>query len=167
MVSRDIDFLGGAADLQRAGELFGGRVRVAGWEDHTPLVGAAMFLDSDGHKRRLDFLEGAAAQGRTGVTFKDVAEGWYASGKLKRDWSSSTQRDYRSVLDHHLIETFGALRIESVSSPRIERWRDGQVQDHGMSRRNANKLLAILHGIFEYAVRKHGLLHNPACDGKS
>ncbi len=57
VVSRDIDFLGSAADLQRAGELLGGRVRVAGWEDHTPLVGAAMFLDSDGHKRRLDFLE--------------------------------------------------------------------------------------------------------------
>jgi hypothetical protein len=57
VVSRDIDFLGNAADLQRAGKLLGGRVRVAGWEDHTPLAGAAMFLDSDGHKRRLDFLE--------------------------------------------------------------------------------------------------------------
>jgi Phage integrase, N-terminal SAM-like domain len=77
----------------------------------------------------VDARRGAAAQGRTGVTFRDVAEGWYASGKLKRDWSLSTQRDYRSVLDHHLIETFGALRIESVSSARIERWRDGQVQD--------------------------------------
>jgi hypothetical protein len=57
VVSRDIDFLGNTADLQRAGKLLGGRVRVAGWEDHTPLAGAAMFLDSDGHKRRLDFLE--------------------------------------------------------------------------------------------------------------
>jgi len=33
-----------------------------------------------------------------------------------------------------------------------------------MSRRNANKLLAILHGIFERAVRKHGLLANPVKD---
>jgi integrase len=33
-----------------------------------------------------------------------------------------------------------------------------------MSRRLANKLLAILHGIFEYAVRKHGLLRNPVKD---
>ena len=33
-----------------------------------------------------------------------------------------------------------------------------------MSRRIANKLLAILHGIFEYALRKHGLLRNPAKD---
>lgn len=57
VVSRDIDFLGNTQDLRLAGKLLGGRVRVAGWEDHTPLAGAAMFLDSDGHKRRLDFLE--------------------------------------------------------------------------------------------------------------
>jgi hypothetical protein len=57
VVSRDIDFLGNTADLQRAGNLLGGRVHVAGWQRRTPLAGAAMFLDSDGHKRRLDFLE--------------------------------------------------------------------------------------------------------------
>ena len=112
----------------------------------------------------VDARRGAAAQGRTGVTFKDLAEEWYSSGKLKRDWSPGTQRDYRSVLDYHLIANFGALRIESVSSARIERWRDERVRDHDMSRRLANKLLAILHGIFEYAVRKHGLLRNPVKD---
>lgn len=112
----------------------------------------------------VDARRGAAAQGRTGVTFKDVAEDWYEAGKLKRDWSLNTQRDYRSVLDHHLIVTFGTLRIESIGSARIERWRDEQVKDHDLSRRNANKLLAILHGIFEYAVRKHGLLSNPVKD---
>lgn len=112
----------------------------------------------------VDARRGAAAQGRTGVTFEDVAEDWYAAGKLKRDWSLNTQRDYRSVLDHHLIATFGTLRIESIGPARIERWRDEQVTEHGLSRRNANKLLAILHGIFEYAVRKHGLLSNPVKD---
>lgn len=57
VVSRDIDFLGNTTDLQRAGNLLGGRVHVAGWQRRTPLAGAALFLDSDGHKRRLDFLE--------------------------------------------------------------------------------------------------------------
>lgn len=57
VVSRDIDFLGNTSDLQRAGNLLGGQVQVAGWQRRTPLAGAAMFLDSDGHKRRLDFLE--------------------------------------------------------------------------------------------------------------
>jgi integrase len=110
----------------------------------------------------VDARRGAAAQRRTGVTFKDVAEDWYSSGKLKRDWSPNTKTDYRSVLNHHLNKAFGDLRIESVSTARIERWRDEQVSKHEMSRRNANKLLAILHGIFEHAVRKYGLLSNPA-----
>ena len=57
VVSRDIDFLGSTADLQRAGNLLGGRVHVAGWRRRTPLAGAAIFLDSDGHKRRLDSLD--------------------------------------------------------------------------------------------------------------
>ncbi len=109
----------------------------------------------------VDARRGAAAQGRTGVTFEDVAEEWYRRGRLERDWSPSTQRDYRSVLDFHLLPSFGALRIESIKAPRIEAWRNEHVEQHGMSRRNANKLLAILHGIFERAVRKHGLLRNP------
>ncbi|MGN6373196.1 MAG: hypothetical protein ACTHM1_09435 [Solirubrobacteraceae bacterium] len=57
VVSRDIDFLGNTSDLKRAGNLLGGRVHVAGWQRRTPLAGAAMFLDSEGHKRRLDFLD--------------------------------------------------------------------------------------------------------------
>ena len=57
IASRDIDLLGNASDLRKAGELLGGRVRVAGWDDHTPLTGVAIFLDDDGHERRLDVLE--------------------------------------------------------------------------------------------------------------
>jgi integrase len=112
----------------------------------------------------VDTRRGAAAQGRTGLTFEALAEEWYRRGKLERDWSPSTQRDYRSVLDCHLLPAFGALRVESIKAPRIEGWRDEQVEERGMSRRNANKLLAILHGIFERAVRKRGLLQNPVTD---
>lgn len=57
VASQDIDLIGNAADLQRAAELLGGRVRLARLDDHTPLTGVALFLDSDGHERRLDVLE--------------------------------------------------------------------------------------------------------------
>lgn len=40
-------------------------------------------------------------QQRTGLTFEDVAEEWYERGRFERDWSVSTQIDYRSVLDAH------------------------------------------------------------------
>jgi hypothetical protein len=59
VISGDIDFLGNAADAQRAADLLGGRARLARWEDRTTLAGVAIFLDSNGHERRLDFLQSA------------------------------------------------------------------------------------------------------------
>jgi len=38
----------------------------------------------------VDSRRGAAAQGRTGLTFEALAEEWYRRGKLERDWSPST-----------------------------------------------------------------------------
>jgi hypothetical protein len=57
VISGDIDFLGSAADVQLAADLLGGRARLTRWEDRTTLTGVAIFLDSDGHERRLDFLQ--------------------------------------------------------------------------------------------------------------
>ncbi len=112
----------------------------------------------------VDARRGAAAQRPTGLTFRDVATEWYRRGRLERDWSRSTQATYRSALDAHLLPELGALRIESIKGPRIERWRNGLVESGAVRRRNANLLLAVLHGIFEHAVRAHELQHNPAKD---
>jgi hypothetical protein len=57
VVSNDLDFLGNAEDTRKAGELLGGRIQVSKWEDRTTLAGVAIFLDSDGHECRLDFLQ--------------------------------------------------------------------------------------------------------------
>lgn len=59
VVSGDIDFLGKAEDVRLAGKLLGGQIQLAKWEDRTTLAGVAIFLDSDGHERRLDFLQSA------------------------------------------------------------------------------------------------------------
>jgi hypothetical protein len=56
VASRDIDLLGNSSDLQQSAELLGARVRVAKFEDRTPLTGVAIFLDSEGHERRLDVM---------------------------------------------------------------------------------------------------------------
>lgn len=42
VASRDIDLLGNSSDLRQSGELLGARVRVAKWEDRTPLTGVAI-----------------------------------------------------------------------------------------------------------------------------
>lgn len=59
---------------------------------------------------------GVRRQERTGVTFADVAEEWFERGRFERDWSASTQVDYRSVLDAHLLKEFGTERIETITS---------------------------------------------------
>jgi hypothetical protein len=59
VVSGDIDFLGNRDDAQRAAKILGGRVKLAKWEDRTTLEGVATFLDSEGHERRMDFLQSA------------------------------------------------------------------------------------------------------------
>ena len=56
VASRDIDLLGNSSDLRQSAELLDARVRVAKWEDRTPLTGVAIFLDSEGHERRLDVM---------------------------------------------------------------------------------------------------------------
>lgn len=56
VASRDIDLLGNSSDLRQSAELLDARVRVVKWEDRTPLTGVAIFLDSEGHERRLDIM---------------------------------------------------------------------------------------------------------------
>ncbi|MDQ3630733.1 MAG: site-specific integrase [Actinomycetota bacterium] len=83
---------------------------------------------------------------------------------MERDWTAATEATYRSALDKHLLPAFGEQRVESVSTAKIERWRNERVSKGGMQRRQANMLLAILHGIFKRAQRHHDLQRNPTVD---
>jgi integrase len=104
---------------------------------------------------------GVRRQERTGVTFADVAEEWFERGRFERDWSASTQVDYRSVLDAHLLKEFGNERIETITSQQIEKWRDRIAKDGTKVRHTVNKIVTQLHAIFEHAVDRHGLIVNP------
>lgn len=110
----------------------------------------------------VDARRGAVQQARTGVTFSAVADAWLAQGRLERDWKPSTLVDYRSVLDAHLRPRFADARIEAISASQIEKWRNELVRDRGVSRRTANKILLIFHGVLEHACQHSGLVDNPA-----
>jgi integrase len=115
--------------------------------------------------RLTDLRRGIGIATKTEVTFRDAAESWYTHGKSERDWKPSTQRDYRSALDRHLLPTFGDKRLTEIDTPLIETWRK-QLLDDGLGRRQAVKLVAIIHGIFKRARRAYKLdgLANPATD---
>jgi hypothetical protein len=84
----------------------------------------------------VDARRGQLRQQHTGLTFVDVAEDWYARGPLERDWSPSTQVDYRSVLDAHLLPKFGARRIETITAEQFEQWRERLVKANARARRS-------------------------------
>lgn len=111
-----------------------------------------------------DARRGVIEQLRTGVTFDVVADDWLAWGIRDRDWKPSSLSDYRSALNAHLLPAFRGKRIEKIDADAIEQWRDELIDERGLSRRTANKLLIILGAILERAVKAHGLLRNPARD---
>jgi len=110
--------------------------------------------------------KGISQQRRTGVSFAKAAEDWYEHGLLERDWSPSTKADYRSALVAHLVPAFGDQRIETITPAKIERFRNQGVRGGRFSRRNTNRLLAIMQAIFVHACAYHGLHDNPAAHVK-
>jgi integrase len=114
----------------------------------------------------VDARRGQVRQERTGLTFKDVAEDWFQRGRFERDWSASTQVDYRSVLNAHMLPEFASERIEAITSEQIERWRNGLAEDGARGRHTVNKIVTQLHAIFQHAVDHHGLIVNPVAKVK-
>jgi hypothetical protein len=97
-----------------------------------------------------DARRGAVELARTGVTFEHAAIEWLRWGEHERGWKRATLVDRRSVLSCHLLPEFGALRVEQITTRRIEGWKMRWLAEHN-SRRQGAKLLAILHGIMERA----------------
>ena len=101
-------------------------------------------------------------QAPTRVTFKAAAEAWHRHGKHVKGWKPSTTRDYRSVLDKWLVREFGSRRLEEVTARSIGEWRRQKMESGKMSRRTADKLVSVLHSIFEFARREYHHSENPA-----
>jgi integrase len=101
---------------------------------------------------------GLAPERRVDVGFEEAAEAWFSAG-VTRGWRPSTRRDYRSVLDAHLLPAFRERRLVELTAAVVSIWRDEQVRS-GLSRRTASKLLAVLHGIAEHARKLYGLTVN-------
>ncbi len=83
----------------------------------------------------------------------------------RRD-SNSTQADYRSVLDAHLLPEFAPKRIETITTEQIEHWRSSLAKDEVRTRRTVNKIVTQLHSVLEHAVGHHGLVVNSAAKVK-
>jgi integrase len=98
------------------------------------------------------------------ATFEQAAKEWLRHGEHERHLKPSTVRDYTSAVNAHLIPAFGPRRLEEVTAQAIEQWRGFEMAEGRLPRRTADKLVAILHGIFERARKAYGFPSNPVED---
>lgn len=100
------------------------------------------------------------------MTFRDAAEAWYRNGvhvggNRGEPWKPSTARDYRSCLDHWLLDEFGHRPLHQVTARAISQWRTFEMAEGRLRRRTAVKLTMVLHGIFEFACEAYDFPANP------
>ena len=96
---------------------------------------------------------------RTGATFADAAAEFLRYAADERDCKPSTLRDYRSIIEAHLVPRFGEERIEDITPATIEAWR--ATFGPGLAARTKNKWLVVLHGVFRRAQTFWDLPVNP------
>jgi integrase len=97
---------------------------------------------------------------RTGVTFADACDEYLRYVEFDLDRKPSTVVDYRSIIRAHLLPAFGSLRLEDLTSDRIEAWKATLT----VCNRSKSKILTVLNGVLKRARRVHKLRYNPMAD---
>jgi integrase len=117
---------------------------------------AETWLEKEKQKRD----NGQVPNARVGVTFREAAEYWQTQGRTRENWKVSTQKDYRSAVDVHLMPVFGDVPLGKLTAAGIDAWLSERIND-GLSRRVAQKLHTIIGAIFEAARTPFGIETNP------
>src|SRR3954469_10759610 len=97
---------------------------------------------------------------RTGVTFADACDEYLRYVEFDLDRKPSTVIDYRSIIRAHLLPAFGTLRLEDLTTERIEAWKTTLT----VCNRSKSKILTVLNGVLKRARRVHKLGYNAMAD---
>lgn len=93
------------------------------------------------------------------VAFRYAAEEWLRYVEDDRQRKPSTVRDYRNTTRRHLISRLGERPVAEITSDELEDVRAELVA--ALSRRTAQKIMVIAHGIFALAKRRGWAPENP------
>ena len=97
---------------------------------------------------------------RTGATVADAAAEYLRYIEHDRQRKPSTVQGYRWIIDAQILRTFGAMRLEDVTTEHVERW----LAAMDCKAATRTKALVILHGVFQRARKVHRLPANPVSD---
>jgi integrase len=95
------------------------------------------------------------------VTFADAAAGFLHYVEHVRKRERMTVRDYRGSIDRYLNPRWGQRPVDSITSEEVEQLRDDLLETE-LAPRTIVRQLSVAHGVFRYAMRRHGLMRNPA-----
>jgi integrase len=95
-------------------------------------------------------------------TVTQVADEWLRAKEHEAAVQWQTILDYAALLKRHLLPEFGDVRVDELTSERIDAWKRRQLADGKASRRAMQRQLTVLHGVMRHAERAHGLSRNPA-----
>jgi integrase len=102
------------------------------------------------------------AKGRS-ITLAAAAEDWIKYVTLEKR-EPATIAGYRQHVDIHIVPRLGANKLATLTTPRIERFRDDLLE--GISRALAKKVLGSLKSILKDAKRRGNVAQNVAADVK-
>jgi len=105
----------------------------------------------------LEQAKGTFGQPDQEILFSEVAEKWLA--KVEPEIGIRTFKDYKQVVNKHLLPVFGERRVREIKSGEIEEFRSGILKE--VSPRTTNKILRILKMLFSYAEQNKYVQENP------
>lgn len=153
-------------NVRRRGDAWVVNIRVNGekvWRSFPNRDAAELFLERIRSERR-----NGTYRAPVKATFREAAEAWHehgvAEGGKRGPWKATTRSDYRSVLNAHLLPAFADLQLAEVTAERITAWRRERMRGGQLPRRTAEKVVAVLHGIFEQARREYAFPSNPVAE---
>jgi integrase len=115
------------------------------------------------HKREVEAERGIGASPRASrMTFERYVDDYYWPA-TEHNLEPTTRAAYQSYLRKHFRPRFGHLPMRRITRPVIQSWVNG-VAASGLSPRSIVKYHALLHRIFEEAVRDQVIGFNP-CAG--
>jgi len=82
--------------------------------------------------------------------------------EFDRQRRQTTLRDYRHVVDHVLVPTFGDVALTELTAEMVDAFRAHHVDAGRLTARTINKYLVLLNGILKRAQRHFGLTANAA-----
>lgn len=106
-------------------------------------------------------VEQKAAKRKADVTFGEYADGWLETRTVRgRPLRPRTKAHYRGLLDGHIVPTFGAKPIRSITMQMVDRWYAKTLPDHPTMRAHCYSLLKT---ILETALTRDRLIDSNPC----